>query len=760
MRKVKRFVFAVAVFAVLLSFCALRAAAQEYQPLDWRLLSLYFGEEGCAARVCPQKVGEQWAIFLPAAEASVQEVFVVLPPEVLEITLRTESGKELVLKDRETAALVSVLEYGKTECRLRVRTDEGMLLYDMSFYRSASLDALFFNSNDPAAHGRAWVEASETKENKASGSMAILTTEGNLVHKDAVEALKGRGNSTWLMDKKPYQIKLSKKDDLLDTGTDNKAKKWLLIANCADATLMRNSIALGLGDALGMEYNVEFKPVDLFYDGEYRGSYLLTEKVEIGTGRVDIYELEKENENVNGAVALDSLPVKTGTTENGASYQYCEGMETPADYRHGYLLEMEMPYRVQDEICWFVTSRGNHVVVKSPEFCSRQEMDYIASWYQEYEDACYSEDGICPDTGRRYTDYIDLTSTVQCYLINELSKNGDGFVSSAFIYLADADRPAKMGPLWDYDLSFAWEMPPESRTQKNLYQCDPTGFYTLHQLTANNWFRQEDFRQAVREEYKKLYGFIKETLLGDEAAQSGYLQSIDGMTAFLSQSRACNAVLWADGFDSSAAAEETQRIRDYIGQRAEALKELFAQDNIEVSVFADVPESKWYAKEIAEAARLGLVHGTTPVTFVPQKQATRRNIVQMMYNMVHPEFFEAKSPFTDVSDQDGGIYAIAWAASAGIAQGYPDGSFHPSASVSRAELVTLLYRAMGEPEVSNGNTESFTDDTEIPLYARNAMNWAVSEGILRGYGDGTLRPAGLTTRAELAAIILRVSKLR
>ena len=128
-------------------------------------------------------------------------------------------------------------------------------------------------------------------------------------------------------------------------------------------------------------------------------------------------------------------------------------MNDPADITGGYLLEMDFADRAMEEKCYFITTRGFYVVVKSPEACSKAEMDYIASWYQDYEDAVF-EGGTSSKTGKPFTDYVTVESMVQCYLVNELSKNGDGFNTSAYLYKETGSEPMKMGPLWDYDLSF------------------------------------------------------------------------------------------------------------------------------------------------------------------------------------------------------------------------------------------------------------------------------------------------------------------
>ena len=181
-----------------------------------------------------------------------------------------------------------------------------------------------------------------------------------------------------------------------------------------------------------MAAKVESTYVDLYYDGEYRGNYLLVEKVEIGKGRVDIIDLDELNEVANYGVELENLSIGIGTTENGATYTYCIGMKSPDNITGGYLLERDFAVRAIEEICYFYTTRSNYVVVKSPKYASKAEMKYIATLYQEFEDALYNG-GVNPYTGKIYSEYMNLESLVQSYLINEISRNQDSFISSSFL---------------------------------------------------------------------------------------------------------------------------------------------------------------------------------------------------------------------------------------------------------------------------------------------------------------------------------------
>ena len=144
------------------------------------------------------------------------------------------------------------------------------------------------------------------KENGYTACTVEMTDKdgNNLITGTLSASIKVRGNTTSKADKKPYTIKFTKKQNLLGMG---KAKKYCLLANAYDPTLMRNYIALKLAKELGLEYTSECEFVDLYLDGEYWGDYLLVEPVEVGRNRVDIdvnkgeFLIEYEKERVDVA---------------------------------------------------------------------------------------------------------------------------------------------------------------------------------------------------------------------------------------------------------------------------------------------------------------------------------------------------------------------------------------------------------------------------------------------------------------------------
>lgn len=420
------------------------------------------------------------------------------------------------------------------------KTAESSKLRTLAIMVSADIGAMYLVSSDPVNQGRFYVDGSPDHTAKATGSMLFVNPDGSVVYNGELTQIKGRGNSTWwASDKRPYQIKLDKKTDLLETGEkSNKAKTWILLANANDATLLRNMVAFELAQALGLKGAPGCRPIDLYYDGEYRGSYLLSEKVEINGGRVDITKLEDDIEDANPGVDLDKLPLVQESNKYGNTFQYVQGVKDPEDFSGGYLLELDCAYYASER-CWFGTSAG-YFVVKGPENLSRAQMIYISELMQEAINSCNASNRN-PQTGLRTEDYIDIDSFAKMYLLNEFSKNIDWSFSSTYFYLpskADAkncyDNVFYAGPAWDFDSAFGIRNnAPTVQDTNGLY------YYTIGSV----WYLDSP---AIESSAKlallsSLVPLVQEGLLGNG---SGALQSIDSSIAMLAASQVMNHVLW------------------------------------------------------------------------------------------------------------------------------------------------------------------------------------------------------------------------
>ena len=219
--------------------------------------------------------------------------------------------------------------------------------------------------------------------------------------------IKGRGNSTWDWDKRPYQIKFKNKVDLLGLGP---RKKYILLANAYDDSMIRNALMFKMTEMIEEKYRVKGEFVELDIDGGYLGLYYLTTKVEIGKNSVDLRD------------------------------------------KYGILVELDTMRR-DDEDC-VVTSFNECLVVKDAVFEDDEEIlaeateDFLHN-YNKLESAAKKGDF------NKVKKYIDVQSFAEYYLIFEFAVNPDAFVSSFFYYKNGKDDVIHAGPLWDYDFAFS-----------------------------------------------------------------------------------------------------------------------------------------------------------------------------------------------------------------------------------------------------------------------------------------------------------------
>lgn len=171
-------------------------------------------------------------------------------------------------------------------------------------------------------------------------------------------------------------------------------------------------------------------------------------------------------------------------------------------------------------------------------------------------------------------------------------------------------------------------------------------------------------------------------------------------------------------------------------------------------MFRDVTEGSWYYSAIEQAYSKGIVKGTSPDTFSPDGLTTRGQAVIMLYRAMGSPAAGGSS-FTDVSSGEM-ANAASWAASCGIVNGVTDTTFAPNSSITREQLVTMLYRMAGSPDsAAAASLTSYTDGSSVQGYATDAVAWATQNGIINGYGDGSIRPSGYATRAEVCTLLMR-----
>jgi len=227
--------------------------------------------------------------------------------------------------------------------------------------------------------------------------------------------IKGRGNSSWFYNKKNYSIKLSDKEKMFGMP---KHKRWVLIANTIDSSLLRNYFASYLGNNVftGHGWNPSFVFVDMVLDGVYWGNYIFGEQIKIAGNRVDIKDISDEDAGVG----------------NG-----------------GFIAEVNM---WKDEAFNFETDRGISISLKDPDEVSEEIQQFVKQTIQTAEDALYGNDFKDEQIG--YAKYFDVDSVIDWYLVNEIASNYDAsFRTSVYLYYDNADGKIHMGPNWDFDRS-------------------------------------------------------------------------------------------------------------------------------------------------------------------------------------------------------------------------------------------------------------------------------------------------------------------
>ncbi|MBE6946147.1 MAG: S-layer homology domain-containing protein, partial [Ruminococcaceae bacterium] len=172
--------------------------------------------------------------------------------------------------------------------------------------------------------------------------------------------------------------------------------------------------------------------------------------------------------------------------------------------------------------------------------------------------------------------------------------------------------------------------------------------------------------------------------------------------------------------------------------------------------FSDVDTKQWYHEGVCYVIRNGLMNGKSETVFAPNANLTRAELVTVLYRMAgEPNVEDLEHPFTDVADDTWYTDAVIWAYNAEVVKGISETAFAPNANITREQIATILYRYAGAEAVEEDALADFADADKVNNYAVEAMNWAVSVGLINGMDDATLAPQGNATRAQIATILMR-----
>lgn len=269
---------------------------------------------------------------------------------------------------------------------------------DSQLYQLTNLPTVIINTEN--------AQEIVSKENEISSNVYIISENGTNLLSTSETGVRGRGNASWdQFPKKPYRLKFKSKQSPL--GAPASAKKWTLISNYSDKSLMRNILAFEASRRIGQAYTPYCHPVDVIVNGEYRGCYQLCDQVEAAEGRV------------------------------------------PA--KDGYLIEIDA--YAWKEVSAFWSWKGTPVTIKHPDEddITDAQRNHIESFFNQMETAALGSDFADPEKG--YRKYLDLESFLRNLLVGDFCGNTD-LLWSVYMYKDAADGKLYTGPTWDHDLSF------------------------------------------------------------------------------------------------------------------------------------------------------------------------------------------------------------------------------------------------------------------------------------------------------------------
>lgn len=382
--------FSVVLIAIILSFVSYDVISPEELPFMLAIRNL--GEDYL---ISGWEDSNTWYFFLPGY-VEMEEVGFHLNSDT-EITLNgipIYDGMSCADINREAPYVIEYTLFGAKQ------------KHQVVFTQSDGVATMYLNTQ---SGNMEYIHAQ--KGNEESGSAFLYDRNGSLNCIIDQLTIKGRGNATWTQyDKKPYTITLDREADLLGMG---KAAKWILLANAADHSHIRNKLVYDFAAEIGLPYSPESQWVDLYLNGEYVGLYLLCEKIEVHPNRVDIAS------------------------------------------ERSFLVSMELSSRLEAQgLPYIETDSAQTLRVHYPEIQSDDLLVAIEAQWQHLENALISDQGIDPVSGKHFQDLADIESWIYSYLIDEIFGNLDGFLASRFFYFDAADNPKiYAGPVWDYDKS-------------------------------------------------------------------------------------------------------------------------------------------------------------------------------------------------------------------------------------------------------------------------------------------------------------------
>lgn len=410
----------------------------------------------------------------------------------------------------------SIKHFSREGCRYIEVNDETVPLaaVDSCVVRDKDIPTLLFTLPEYPDAETVW-----SKENYVD---AVLSVEGNGMAKDVEGmnvSIKGRGNSTWWLPKKPIRLKFAKKTSLCGF---TKAKSYVLLANYLDRSLMCNAISLWLANRLGIPYSNHTMPCNVVFNDRYIGSYLLTEKIGLNAGSIDDIDENK-----------------------GVLFE----MSTEFDEKYKFKTErFALPVMVKDP-------DFDELYINDPSITPEQR---LAMWESDFNRAVSIAD----------FNEFDLESFLNYQIVISFAKNSEvGYPKSVYLHKSALDCGAKyvFGPAWDFDIGYNFRTPLEEGYKEALPTAD---------TWQNQLFRTLKNRPEFKEAYQTRFEEFVDTILPE------LLEFADNYARIIEPSARLDGQRWPEIYQGSwyyrFSSFDNQHIyedlRSWILQRVEAMR--------------------------------------------------------------------------------------------------------------------------------------------------------------------------------------------
>lgn len=314
----------------------------------------------------------------------------------------------------------------------------------LTILQSSSIPALFISTESGSMRK---VDADKSHEEAAA--ILLMDASGNVVYAGGgKDSIHGRGNTTWLRNKKPYHLTLEYPHDLLGTGS---SRQWILLANAMDRTNLRNKIVHDTAKIFGFSWVPSCDYVDVYLNGVYNGMYLLTEQIETGNGKID--------------------------TDTDAG---------------GFLFEITNKPKKEQVI---IITNARTAQLREPKTCTKAQLESIRKTVQEMENMIRNlpKSDVWPEC-------LDFDSFASKFLIDEFFINMDSDMASSYYYWDPDSGKMFAGPIWDYDLSCG--------STENFWSVQsryPDQIYAIGKVYYKKLYNTAIFREKVIALYRDVF---------------------------------------------------------------------------------------------------------------------------------------------------------------------------------------------------------------------------------------------------------------